>query len=225
ANAPEAQAGPPLGTTVRVQTGGAPPTPTLLARMAGLRMEVTHLYGLTETFGPIAVNQWQPQWDELSPEDRAARKARQGVGNVIAERLRVVDETGADVPADGETMGEIVVRGNDVMLGYYRDEQATAEVDLKGWLRTGDLAVRHPDGYLEIRDRSKDVIISGGENIASVEVERVIDSHPSVLESAVVGFPDDKWGQVPVAFVSLRKDAAPVTAEEIVSYVRERLAH
>ncbi|MEV4837352.1 acyl--CoA ligase family protein [Nonomuraea sp. NPDC049486] len=224
ANAPEARAGAPLGRTVRVQTGGAPPTPALLARMAGLRMEVTHLYGLTETFGPVAVNQWQPQWDALSAGGQAELKARQGVGNVIAEQVRVVDGSGADVPADGETVGEIVVRGNDVMLGYYRDEQATAEVDAGGWLRTGDLAVRHPDGYLEIRDRSKDIIISGGENIASVEVERVLDGHPSVLESAVVGVPDEKWGQVPVAFVALRPEAPPVTEDDVIAYVRERIA-
>ncbi|MFG1945316.1 acyl--CoA ligase family protein [Nonomuraea sp. NPDC048826] len=224
ANAPEARAGEPLAHTVRVQTGGAPPTPTLLARMAGLRMEVTHLYGLTETFGPVAVNQWQPQWDALPAREQAELKARQGVGNVIAERVRVLDGSGADVPADGETVGEIVVRGNDAMLGYYRDERATAEVDAGGWLRTGDLAVRHPDGYLEIRDRSKDIIISGGENIASVEVERVLDGHPDVLESAVVGVPDEKWGQVPVAFVALRPEAGPVSEDDIVAYVRERIA-
>ncbi|MFG1948198.1 acyl--CoA ligase family protein [Nonomuraea sp. NPDC048826] len=222
ANAPGAR---PLDRLVRVQTGGAPPTPTLLARMAGLGMEVTHLYGLTETFGPIAVNQWQPQWDSLSAGEQAELKARQGVGNVIADDLRVVDPEGRDVPADGQTIGEIVVRGNDVMLGYYRDERATGEAALGDRLRTGDLAVRHPDGYVEIRDRSKDIIISGGENIASVEVERVIDSHPAVLESAVVGVPDEKWGQVPVAFVSLREDAGPVTAEAIIEHVRERLAH
>ncbi|MGI5274098.1 acyl--CoA ligase family protein [Nonomuraea sp. CA-218870] len=225
ASAPEARVDVPLGRTVRVQTGGAPPTPTLLARMAELNMEVTHLYGLTETFGPVAVNQWQPQWDDLPPARRAELKARQGVGNTIAERIRVVDGSGADVPADGETIGEIVVRGNDVMLGYYRDEEATAEVDLDGWLRTGDLAVRHPDGYLEIRDRSKDIIISGGENIASVEVERVLDGHPSVLESAVVGVPHDKWGQVPVAFVAPRPGSPPVTEGDLITYVRERLAH
>ena len=131
---------------------------------------------------------------------------------MIAEPLRVVDETGGDVPRDAETIGEIVARGNDVMLGYYRDEEATAAVDLDGWFRTGDLAVQHPDGYVEIRDRAKDIIITGGENVASVEVERVIDAHPDVVESAVVGVPDERWGEVPVAFVTLRP-GAELTAE------------
>ena len=141
-------------------------------------MDVTHLYGLTETFGPIGINEWQPQWDELDADEQATLRARQGVANVIAEPLRVVDDQGTDVAADGRTVGEIVARGNDVMLGYYRDDEATAAVDLDGWFRTGDLAVMHPDGYVEITDRAKDVIITGGENVASVEVERVLDSHP-----------------------------------------------
>ena len=142
---------------------------------------------------------------------------------MIAERLRVVDERGADVPRDGATPGEIVARGNDVMLGYYRDDEATAAVTIDGWFRTGDLAVMHPDGYLEITDRAKDVIITGGENVASVEVERVIDAHPDVVESAVVGAPDERWGEIPVAFVTLRPGAS-VTAEEITAHVREHLA-
>src|SRR5204862_1028452 len=139
-------------------------SPTLLGRLHGLGMDVTHLYGLTETYGPVVVNDWQPQWDELDDSERARLQARQGVGNVVAARLRVIDDNGVDVPADGETMGELVVRGNDVMLGYYRDVAATAAVNAAGWFRTGDLGVIHPDGYAEIRDRSKDVIISGGEN-------------------------------------------------------------
>jgi fatty-acyl-CoA synthase len=223
-DAPEAKTGPLPDRTVRVQTGGAPPSPTLLANLARLRLDVTHLYGLTETFGPIAVNEWQPQWHDLDVSEQATLKARQGVGNVVAEQPRVVDSHGRDVPADGATIGEIVVRGNDVMLGYFRDEAATAEADIDGWMRTGDLAVRHPDGYLEIRDRSKDIIISGGENIASIEVERAIDSHPAVLESAVVGVSDEKWGQVPVAFVTLRA-GANASAGDITAHVRERLAH
>jgi fatty-acyl-CoA synthase len=230
ANAQEAAAG-PLSVRAHVQTGGAPPTPTLLARMSALNMDVTHLYGLTETYGPLAINQWHPEWNDLPGEEQAELKARQGTGNVIADRLRVVGKDGADVPADGETIGEIVARGNDVMLGYYRDEEATADATLgggggedgTGWFRTGDLAVVHPDGYLEIRDRSKDIIISGGENISSVEIERALDAHPAVLESAVVGEPHEKWGEVPVAHVTLRPDASTDDAE-LAAFVRSRLA-
>jgi fatty-acyl-CoA synthase len=222
ANAREAQ-GDPLPRRVQVHTGGAPPTPTLLQRLDALGMDVTHLYGLTETYGPVALNDWKHEWDDLPAADQARLKARQGVGNVIAEGLRVVDDRGRDVPDDATTVGEIVARGNDVMLGYYRDDAATEAVTVDGWFRTGDLAVMHPDGYVEIKDRSKDIIISGGENIASVEVERVIDEHPDVLESAVVGLPDEKWGQVPVAYVTLR-DGADVEPAEIIAHVRDRLA-
>ena len=220
ANAPGAA---PLDERVHVTTGGAPPTPTLLARMAGLGMAVTHLYGLTETYGPIALNEWHSEWDALSGEEQATLRARQGVGNVVAQPLRVIDLAGDDVPADGATVGEIAARGNDVMLGYYRDEEATRAVDAGGWFRTGDLAVMHPDGYVEIRDRSKDIIISGGENIASVEVERAIDTHPDVVESAVVARPDEKWGEVPVAYVVLR-DGASVDEAAIIAHVRGRIA-
>jgi fatty-acyl-CoA synthase len=222
ANAPEAS-GPLPAREVHVDTGGAPPTPTLLSTTQRLRMNVTHLYGLTETFGPLAINEWQPEWDERSDEDRATLRARQGVGNIVADPLRVVDLDGRDVPADAATPGEIVARGNDVMLGYYRDEEATAGVSLDGWLRTGDVAVVHPDGYVEIRDRIKDIVISGGENISSVEVERVLDSHPAVLESALIGVPDDKWGQVPVAYVTLREGASASEAD-LIEFVRSRLA-
>ena len=212
-----------LARRVAVQTGGSPPSPTLLAELDQLGIDVTHLYGLTETFGPVAINEWQHQWDGLDAETQAMLRARQGVGNVIAQPLRVVDDNGADVPCDGSTVGEIVIRGNDVMLGYYRDEDATAAVDLGGWFRTGDLAVHHPDGYVAITDRAKDVIISGGENIASVEVERVLDAHPGVLESAVVAAPHDMWGEIPVAFVT-RRPGSEVTAEELVAHVRACLA-
>jgi fatty-acyl-CoA synthase len=209
---------------VAVTTGGSPPSPSLLSRVDQLGFDVTHLYGLTETFGPIAINEWQSPWDALGEPERAALRARQGVGNVIAEPLRVVDDSGRDVPRDGETLGEIVARGNDVMLGYYRDQEATdAVTTADGWLRTGDLAVHAPDGYVEIRDRAKDIIITGGENVASVEVERAIDSHPDVVESAVVGMPDDKCGQVPVAFVTVRA-GADLTADDLVAYVRGSLA-
>ena len=211
----------PAPERVTVATGGAPPSPTLLARMDELGMDVTHLYGLTETYGPAAVNDWHPEWDALDADEQARLKARQGVGNVVAQRLRVLAEDGTDVPWDGETLGELVLRGNDVMLGYYRDPEATAEVDADGWFRTGDLGVIHDDGYVEIRDRSKDVIISGGENIASVEVERVLDSHPAVIESAVIGAPDERWGEVPVAFVTVSQDVEP---DALVEHVRTQLA-
>jgi fatty-acyl-CoA synthase len=210
-----------LDHPVHVDTGGAPPSATLLARMDAMNLAVTHLYGLTETYGPLAINEWQPEWDSLEPDQRAALRARQGAPNIIARPLRILDEDGRDVPADGETIGEIAVSGNDVMLGYYRDDEATREVTRSGCFLTGDLAVMHPDGYVEIRDRSKDVIISGGENIASVEVEQVLDSHPAVVESAVVGVPHERWGEVPVAFVTLRTD---VDADTLTGYARERLA-
>jgi fatty-acyl-CoA synthase len=167
-----------LDHEVRVQAGGAPPSAALLARMASMRFAVTHLYGLTGTYGPLAIDEWQPEWDRLDPEERARPGARQGTPNIIARPLRVLDGDGRDVPADGETTGEIAVSGNDVMLGCYRDEEATRQATRSGCFLTGDLAVMHPDGYVEIRDRSKDIIISGGENIASVEAEGVLDSHP-----------------------------------------------
>lgn len=219
----EGAVGPPLERRVMVQTGGSPPSPTLLSRMDGLGMDVTHLYGLTETFGPIGINEWQTEWNGLDPDAQAALRARQGVANVIADPLRVVAADGGDVPRDGETVGEIVARGNDVMLGYYRDEEATAAATRDGWFRTGDLAVHHPDGYVEIRDRAKDIIITGGENVASVEVERVIDAHPDVVESAVVGIPDEKWGEVPVAYVTVRQGSR-LTAEDVSTHVRKHLA-
>src|SRR5689334_5867080 len=212
----------PLDREVHVDTGGAPPSATLLARLDKLRLAVTHLYGLTETYGPLAINEWQPEWDDLEPDRQAMLRARQGAPNIIARPLRVLDDHGRDVPSDGETIGEIAVSGNDVMLGYYRDDEATREVTRDGCFLTGDLAVMHPDGYVEIRDRSKDIIISGGENIASVEVEQVLDSHPSVVESAVVGMPHERWGEVPVAFVALRKD--DVDADALTEYARDRLA-
>jgi fatty-acyl-CoA synthase len=217
----EDEAAGPLDRDVHVDTGGAPPSATLLARLEKMRFAVTHLYGLTETYGPLAINEWQPEWDRLEPDQQAMLRARQGAPNIIARPLRVLDDEGRDAPADGETIGEIAVSGNDVMLGYYRDDEATREVTRSGCFLTGDLAVRHPDGYVEIRDRSKDIIVSGGENIASVEVERVLDSHPAVVESAVVGVPDERWGEVPVAYVTLR---AEVDADALAGYARDRLA-
>ncbi|MBB4934624.1 fatty-acyl-CoA synthase [Lipingzhangella halophila] len=208
---------------VRVFTGGAPPWPALLERMAELGIDIRHLYGLTETFGPAVVCEWQPEWDSLPAGQRARITARQGIGNIAAEPVRVVDSTGKDVPADGSTSGELLLRGNNVMLGYYRDEEATAAATFEGWFRTGDLGVRHPDGYVELRDRIKDVIISGGENIASVEVENALTEHPAVLEAGVVGARHPKWGEVPVAFVALRSGAT-AGERELIDFVRGRIA-
>lgn len=213
----------PCPRPVLVGTGGAPPGPALLERAAQLGFAVTHLYGLTETFGPIAICDWDPDWDEEPAAGRAALLARQGVGNLVAEPLSVVGEDGSNVIADGVSLGEIMVRGNNVMLGYYRDELAAREAISDGWLRTGDVAVVHADGYVEVRDRAKDVIISGGENISSIEVEHAITSHPAVSEAAVVGRADEKWGEVPVAFVTVH-DGVAVTAEEIRAHLAELLA-
>ena len=219
--APEAG---PLERPVRIATGGAPPTPALLERLTGLGMDVTHLYGLTETYGPSVICDWRSDWSALPIAEQARIKARQGVANVIGERIRVVNGQGADVAADAQTMGEIAIRGNNVMLGYYRDAEATRKSCPDGWFRTGDLGVMHPDGYVELRDRAKDIIISGGENISSVEVEQALNSHAAVLEAAVVAGKDEKWGEVPVAFVTLKEGAAATDAE-LIAHVRERLAH
>jgi fatty-acyl-CoA synthase len=213
----------PLDRTVRVAVGGAPPSPAILRRMGELGFDVTHLYGLTETFGPVMICDWRPEWNGLDAAEQARLKARQGVGNMISCQARVVGPDGADVPPDAATVGEIALRGNNVMLGYLDDPEATAAAAPDGWFRTGDLGVLHPDGYVELRDRSKDVIISGGENIASVEVEQVLADHPAVLEAAVVAAPDERWGEVPVAYVTLHEGAS-ATASELQEHVRGRLA-
>ncbi len=213
----------PTAKPVRVATGGAPPSPTLLARMADFNIEVTHLYGLTETFGPVAICDWNPDWDALDAAAQARLKARQGVSNVVSRPLRVVDDKGDDVTADAATIGEVAVRGNNVMRGYHRDPGATAAASPHGWFLTGDLGVMHPDGYVELKDRAKDVIISGGENISTIEVEQVIATHPGVLEVAVVSMPDERWGERPAAFVT-PIEGVTVSAEEIIEHVRARLA-
>ena len=225
AYAPEAG---PVSPPVRVATGGAPPSPAILRRMEELGFEVTHLYGLTETFGPAMICDWRPEWNGLDPDEQARLKARQGVGNMISCRVRVIDEDGGDVSADGISVGQIALRGNNVMLGYLDDAggidaAATAEAVPDGWFRTGDMGVVHPDGYVELRDRSKDVIISGGENIASIEVEQAIMEHPAVLEAAVIAVPDQRWGEVPAAFVTLQAGATADEAE-IIEHVKGRLA-
>ena len=167
--------------------------------------------------------EWQPEWDQLEEGKQARLRARQGVTNIAGLPLRVVDGEGRDVTPDGATLGEVVMRGNNVMLGYFNDPEATTAASIDGWFRSGDVGVMHPDGYVELRDRSKDVIISGGENISSIEVEQALASHPAVLECAVVAAPDDFWGEVPVAFIQLRP-GADVTPEELASHVRTQLA-
>jgi fatty-acyl-CoA synthase len=218
--APEAS---PCAQPVKIFVGGAPPSPALLERAAQLNIDVTHLYGLTETYGPFAVCAWNPDWDELPVSEQARLRARQGVGTIVSERLRVVDRQMRDVPRDGETLGEVVMRGNNVMLGYYRDEEATRKAFAGGWFHSGDLAVLHPDGYVELRDRLKDVVISGGENIATIEVEQALTAHAAIVEAAVVGQPDEKWGEIPVAFVTTRGEQ-PLDIEEVREFLRGRLA-
>ncbi|MFD0686448.1 acyl--CoA ligase family protein [Actinomadura fibrosa] len=220
ANAAEAH---PLERPLVVTTAGAPPSPTIIGRMEELGARIVHVYGLTETYGPYSVCEPQPGWTSLAAPERARLLARQGVGMIQTDGLRIVDDAMEDVPADGATLGEIVMRGNNVMQGYHRDEEATAKAFRGGWFHSGDLGVRHPDGYVELRDRSKDIIISGGENISTVEVERAIDSHPAVLEVAVVAVPDDRWGERPKAFVVLREGRA-ATESEIIEHVRGGLA-
>ena len=214
----------PLPEPAQVFVGGAPPAPALLEKAAALGLHVTHLYGLTETYGPIAVCAWNPDWDERPAEEQAALRARQGVATIVSEGMRVVDGEMSDVEPDGETLGEVCMRGDNVMTGYYRDEEATAEAFRGGWFHSGDLGVMHPDGYIELRDRLKDVIISGGENIATIEVEQALAAHPDVSEVAVVAAPDERWGEIPIAYVTAAGGAAP-GEEELREFARERLAH
>jgi fatty-acyl-CoA synthase len=210
---------------VRVLTAGAPPAAATIARIEGeYGWSVTHVYGLTETAPFITVCEPRPEHVDLTADGRASIKARQGVELVTSGEVLVVDDQGREVPHDGVTMGEIVARGNVVMAGYFNDPDATAASIRDGWFHTGDAAVVHADGYVEIRDRFKDVIISGGENISSIEVEGVLIRHPGVLEAAVVGVPDERWGETPHAFVVLRPGAT-ASAEELVEFARAALAH
>jgi len=211
---------------VQVATGGAAPPSAVIAAMERMGFQVVHLYGLTETYGPATICAWQETWDGLDPAGKAEVMARQGVRYPTLAGLRVVDqETGVDVPDDGLTLGEICLRGNTVMKGYLKNPGTTAEAFRDGWFHTGDLAVMHPDGYIEVRDRSKDVIISGGENISSLEVESVLYQHPRVMEAAVVARPDDHWGETPCAFVTLKSGADSVGEVEIIAWCRDHLAH
>ena len=213
----------PLDRKVIVPTGGSPPSPTLLGRMRELNLHPIHLYGLTETYGPVMGCSWQPQWDERDLEEQAKLLARQGHTYNGSDLVRVVDENMEDVPRDAETIGEVVMRGNSVLVGYHNKEKETEEAFEGGWFHSGDLAVWHPDGYVELRDRSKDIIISGGENISSIEVEQALAKHPAVSEVAVVAMPDEKWGERPKAFVEL-KPGEDAGEQEILSFCREHLA-
>ncbi len=224
ANAPDAVRR-PFAHRVQAMTGGAAPPAAVLQRMAGLGIDMIHLYGLTECYGPASVCAWQEAWDGLPEPERAALRARQGVRYPNLEELAVLDpETLQPVPRDGATIGEIMLAGNTVMKGYLKNPEATGEAFRGGWYHTGDLAVMHADGYCEVRDRAKDIIISGGENISSIEVEGALYRHPAVLEAAVVARPDPKWGESPCAFVML-KDGAQATADELTAHCRGLLAH
>jgi fatty-acyl-CoA synthase len=211
---------------VEVATGGAAPPSAVIEAMERMGFRVTHLYGLTESYGPATLCAWQDEWTGLPHGDRARRMARQGVPMPALAQLTVADpETHAPVPRDGKTIGEVMLRGNTLMKGYLKNEAATAAAFRAGWFHSGDLAVWHADNYIEIKDRSKDIIISGGENISSLEIEECLYRHPQVMEAAVVAQPDAKWGETPCAFVTLKPDATAVTAPEIMAWCREHLAH
>ena len=218
-----------LQRPLHVITAGAPPNPSTLQRFHELGAHITHVYGLTETYGPYTICEWQPEWLDLSPRELADKLSLQGIGMATAQPARVVvsdENTGElqDVPADGTSLGEIVMCGNTVMKGYFKDEESTAKSFAGGWFHSGDIGVMHPDGYIQLVDRSKDVIISGGENIASIEVEQALQRHPAIVDAAVVASPDPRWGEVPMAFVTLRP-GSEVTDSELIAHVKTLLAH
>jgi acyl-CoA synthetase (AMP-forming)/AMP-acid ligase II len=213
-----------LDRQVTVTVAGAPPSPTLLGKLKELNFKPVHVYGLTETYGPHTVCGWHSEWDALPIDDQARLAARQGQGYVLFDLVRVVDGEMKDVTQDAQTLGEVVMRGNNVMKGYFEQPDATAESFRGGWFHSGDIAVWHPDGYIELRDRKKDIIISGGENISTIEVEQCVARHPAVLECAVVAIPDDKWGERPKAFVTL-KPGTSATETEIIEFCRQHIAH
>lgn len=210
-------------TDLRIMTAGAPPSPTIITRCENIGVTVTHVYGLTETYGPFTVCESQPDWDDMTVRRRAVLKARQGVSSVTNQNVRVIEPTDSldaplvDVPADGQTMGEVIMTGNGVMKGYFDDPEATEWAFRGGWFHSGDLGVMHPDGYIQLLDRAKDVIVSGGENISTIEVEQAVVSYPDVSDCAVVGVPDDKWGERPRAYVVLRPEAVPDGDEDEVA--------
>jgi fatty-acyl-CoA synthase len=213
-----------LAAPVQFVVAGAPPPEAVLAAMRAAGFAVLHVYGLTECYGPAVVNEWHAEWDALPAGDQARLMARQGVRYLALEGLEVMDPAAMQpVPADGATLGEVVMRGNVVMKGYLKDEAATAAAFAGGWFHTGDLAVKFPDGYLQLKDRSKDIIISGGENISSIEVEEALYRHPAVAVAAVVAKPDERWGEVPCAFVEL-KPGATASEAELIAFCRQHLA-
>ncbi|MFK4296554.1 fatty-acyl-CoA synthase [Arthrobacter sp. GAS37] len=220
ADAPQAHT---VSAPLRITTAGSPPSPSIITALDSLGIGVTHVYGLTEVYGPYTICEYQDQWDGLTAEEKAVKISRQGVGMLQAETARIVDSAMNDVPADGATLGEIVLRGNNVMIGYFKDPEATAEAFRGGWFHTGDLGVMHPDGYIQLKDRAKDIIISGGENISTIEVEQAIISHPDVTDVAVIGVPHDKWGERPVAFV-VRSSTSTLTAEAVRTHAKARIA-
>ncbi|MCL4862659.1 MAG: acyl-CoA synthetase [Caldilineaceae bacterium] len=210
---------------IKGMIAAAPPPAAILQAMAENQFDITHVYGLTETYGPAVMCDWHGEWNDLSIEEQARLKARQGVRYHMLDGLTVADPvTMEPVPADGETLGEVLFRGNIVMMGYLKNEKATNEAFRDGWFHSGDLGVMHPDGYIELKDRAKDIIISGGENISTIEVENVLYRHPAILEAAVVARPDEKWGETPCAFVTLRPDMETSEAE-IIDFCRQNLAH
>jgi fatty-acyl-CoA synthase len=214
-----------LPRTVRVMTAASAPPPSVIEKIEQKGFDVLHVYGMTEVFGPSTICVWKREWDALEPGRRAALKARQGVAYPSVEDIEVISPlTSAPVPHDGTTIGEVVKRSNTIMRGYLKNPAATDAAFADGWFHSGDLAVRHPDGYIEIKDRAKDIIISGGENISTIEVEAMLYRHPDVLEAAVVARPDEKWGETPCAFVTL-KESASVTAEQLMEFCRKHLAH
>jgi len=212
-----------MSARVAFFTAAAPPPETVLAAMGEAGFDVTHLYGLTEVYGPAVINEWNRDWDALTTPEQARLKARQGVRYAALEQLDVLDASDQPVPADGQTIGEVVMRGNVVMKGYFRNPTATADALRGGWFRSGDLGVKHPDGYIQLKDRSKDIIISGGENISSIEVEEALYRHPAISTCAVVARPDEKWGETPCAFVELRAGMT-ATQQEIIEHCRAELA-
>lgn len=212
--------------TIEVATGGAAPPSAVIESMERMGFKVTHLYGLTETYGPATYCAWQPDWDALTLEQRSGYMARQGVHFATMTNSMVADpDTMEPVPADGETIGELMIRGNTVMKGYLKNPSASAEAFRGGWFHSGDLGVMHPNGYVEIKDRAKDIIISGGENISSLEVEETLFRHPKIMEAAVVARPDEKWGETPCAFVTVTSDGDDLTQEEVIAFCRDNMAH
>lgn len=213
------------GRRVAMMTAASAPPAAVLQKITDQGFDITHVYGLTEVYGPAVVCAWQSAWDDFTPEEKSDQLARQGVPYAVQEGLMVADpDTMKQVPSDGQTIGEIMLRGNQTMKGYLNNPEANAETFRGGWFHTGDLAVMHPDGYCEIKDRAKDIIISGGENISTIEIEGTLYRHPDVAEAAVVAKPDDKWGETPCAFVE-RKANSDVSEEQLIQFCREHMAH